>query len=271
MTESDIDIYDLTNFNYVDEPIHCVNVSDNKSMHQYDVFKYKRLFDENIGVKTIVIEMNEDVSPNSIYIYSVDNNSSKRLVKNVPVNINPYDYKTNTITQHNKFVLKIYPLNHKYDNSLATYHYNDVSRDKQTIYIYQHTAYQDNMPCRYCIVYMIDIISIKNSISNKQHIYFKDYIYKGKQFHMYFKIFKLNDIDKRMYINYITFNEKKIYFNKFTQKNKFIKTMPIEDIISQLKRESFYIYLKYFKFPVVDFSLIDYDVDCHFLNGYGLI
>ena len=258
-----IDIYDLTNFNYTDEPLYTVNINENMQIYQkYDKI-YKRLFDEDIGIKTIVL-INQDKKHDTTLLYKKDNlnniKASNLMVEtNVPININPYNYHINTI--YGNYTIKIYPLNYKYDTNLRCTSYLDLGRGELSRYCIFDIKFMGDI--KYMATYMIDIISITNSMPDKKEIYIKDYIHKEEDLIVCFKVFKLNQESFRMYIHYIIFDETKIYFNKFSQDNKFIRRMSIDEISKSFICKN--IYIHNLKFPLVNNNDIGkYEICYHF-------
>ena len=116
---------------------------------------------------------------------------------------------------------------------------------------------------KYMATYMIDIISITNSMPDKKEIYIKDYIHKEEKKIVCFKVFKLNQESFRMYVHYLIIDENKIYFNKFSQDNRFIRRMSVDEIITMFNVKI--IYIHNMKCPVnIIFSL--YEICYHFNN-----
>jgi len=265
-----IDIYDLTNFNYTDEPLYTVNINENMQIYQkYDKI-YKRLFDEDIGIKTIVL-INMNKERDTTLLYKRDNLNNIKTTNiivdmNVPININPYNYHINTI--YGNYTIKIYPLNYKYDTNLRciTYlswiTYLDSGRGALSRYCIFDIKIMGDI--KYMATYMIDIISITNSMPDKKEIYIKDYIHKEEDLIVCFKVFKLNQESFRMYIHYIIFDETKIYFNKFSQDNKFIRRMSIDEISESFICKN--IYIHNLKFPLVNNNDIGKYQVCYHLN-----
>ncbi len=259
-----IDIYDLTNFNYTDEPLYTVNINENTQIYRGCDKMYKRLFDEDIGIKTIVLI--NDKKDNTALLYKRNNLNNIKTTNiivdmNVPININPYNYHINTI--YGNYTIKIYPLNYKYDTNLKCTSHLDLGRGfLSRCYIFD-IKIMGNI--KYMAIYMIDIISITNSIPNKKEIYIKDYIHKEEKLIVCFKVFKLNQESFRMYIYYIILNETKIYFNKFSQDNKFIRRISIDEIAESFICKN--IYIHNMQFPIVNNNDIDigkYEICYHF-------
>lgn len=263
-----IDIYDLSNFNYTDEPLYTVYINENMQMHhKYDKI-YKRLFDEDIGIKTIIL-INRDRSYDTIHLYKKDNlNNTKNInfmiETNVPININPYNYYINTL--YGNFIMKIYPFNYKYDIYLKSMSFSDMGRGSLTRYCLFDIKLMNDIKC--IATYMIDVISITNSMPDKKEIYIKDYIHKEEKLHIYFKVFKLNSESYRLYVHYLILDEKKIYFNKFSQDNKFIRRMTIDEITSLFNFKI--IYINNMKFPIISNDDIGkYEICIYFNNIYN--
>lgn len=260
-----IDIYDLTNFNYTDEPLYTVNINENMQIYQeYHTF-YKKLFDEDIGIKTIIL-INQNEKHDTMRLYKRDNHNNIKISNlmvetNVPININPYNYHINTI--YGNYTIKIYPLNYKYDTNLRCTSDLNLEGGKLSHYcIFDNMGNMGNI-IKYTATYMIDIISITNSMPDKKEIYIKDYIHKEEKLIVCFKVFKLNLESFRMYIHYIILSEEKVYFNKFSQDNKFIRRLSIDEITESFIRKN--IYIHNMKFPLVNNNDIGkYEVCYHF-------
>jgi len=259
-----IDIYDLSNFNHIDEPLYTVNINENREIHQkYDKI-YKRLFDEDIGMKTIVL-INQDKKHDTTLLYKKDNLNNIKTTNimvemNVPININPYNYHINTF--YGNYIMKIYPLNHKYNTTLRSTSHLDMGKGILSSYCIFDIKLMGDI--KYVATYMIDIISINNSMPDKKEIYIKDYIHKEEKIIVCFKVFKLNCESFRMYIHYIIFDDKKVYFNKFSQDNRFIRRMSIDEIAESFTRKN--IYVHNMKFPVANDMIGKYEVCYHFNN-----
>ena len=259
-----IDIYDLSNFNHMDEPLYTVNINENTQIYQkYDKI-YKRLFDEDIGMKTIVL-INQDKKHDTMLLYKKENlnnikTTNMMVETNVPININPYNYHINTI--YGNYTIKIYPLNYKYDTNLRSISHLDLGRGNLDRFCIFDIKIMGDI--KYLATYMIDIISITNSMPDKKEIYIKDYIHKEEKLIVYFKVFKLNSESFRLYIHYLIIDEKKIYFNKFSQDNRFIRRMSIDEIISFFNVKI--IYIHNMKFPVISDDIGKYEICYHFNN-----
>lgn len=258
-----IDIYDLSNFNYMDEPLYTVNINENMQIYQkYDKI-YKRLFDEDIGMKTIVL-IRQDSNNELIHLHNTNNLTNIQSINifiktNNLININPYNYYINTYDSN--YIIKIYPLNYKYNTVLRhlIYMNRDQSISRYCIFDIKLTG-----NIKYIATYMIDIIPITNSTPKDLHmsqIYIKDYIHKEDKFIVCFKIFKLDQDYFRMYIHYIIHDEKKIYFNKFSQTNKIIRRISIDEIATSLNK---ILYIHKVTIPIIN-DIGKYQL-CYYFN-----
>ena len=231
-----IDIYDLTNFNYADEPLYVIDFNEKTTM-QYTVPNkmyggtktYCRLSDKDDGIMTVVFNSVDSM----IQLYTLEQiENSKRchifVESDIPININPYEYYINTRINDNT-IMKVFKKNYKYDTALTCNPLYDMGLKNGSVFKLLDVKFI-NGDIKHVATYMVDIISVTNSISSDKILYMRDYIHKEKNSITCFKIFKLNNESYRFYVNYIIKNETKVYFNKFSQDNKFIKRIPIEDI-----------------------------------------
>ena len=267
-----IDIYDLTNFNNADEPLYVIDFNEKKTM-QYTVPNkiyggtktYCRLSDKDDGIMTIVFA---DIDDSMIQLYTLEQiENSKRcnifVESDIPININPYKYYINTKINDNT-IMKVYQINYKYDTAVTCNPLYDMALKNGSVFKLLDFKFIGG-DIKHVATYMIDVISVTNSIPNKRIQYIRDYMHKEKDSITCFKIFKLNNESYRFYVNYIIKNETKVYFNKFSRDNKFIKRIPIEDI-TVLFDNIEVIYINNFKWGInMEMDFGRYDV-CFYWN-----
>lgn len=220
----DVDIYDLTNFNYNDDPVYIIDFSQNTVNSWTNIRIPLCSQDKTNEIMTVIFNnLKGDNKHYAIKLYSPRGNYFFVNV-NMPININPCEY---LIDSTKNTIMKVYRRNNKYDVTLMYQSTLDVPMSSTLCKYILFNVEFANSKSLCTITYMIDILCMTNSVPQSRKFLY-DRVHKEKDIHIYFKYFKLNHESIRIYIHYVIWNNTKIYLNKFSKNNVFIKHLHIE-------------------------------------------